>query len=191
LLRERRATFRGPHYAFEDVELYPKARQRPLPIFIGGNTERAIRRAARHGDGWLPASLTPQQLANGKARLARFAREAGRDPARLSVATQLVVCLGRTQEEAEQRFKASRVYEEWRAVGLSGVALAGLLGANLIGTAAEIGERVAALERAGVDHLAGLIFLAREVDEVLEQMEAFAESVIRSFPAAAPSARAS
>jgi probable F420-dependent oxidoreductase len=191
LLRERRATFRGPHYAFEDVELYPKARQRQLPIFIAGNTERAIRRAARHAEGWLPASLTPPQLASGKARLGRFAEEAGRDPAQLSVATQLVVCMGRTQEEAERQFKASRVYQEWQAVGLSGVALASLLGANLIGTAEEICQRVAAFEQAGVDHLAGLIFLGRELAQVLERMEEFAESVIDAFPAPDSSVRAS
>jgi probable F420-dependent oxidoreductase len=57
LLGERRASFKGRYYAFDDVELYPKAKQPRLPLFIGGNTERAIRRTARHGDGWLPASL--------------------------------------------------------------------------------------------------------------------------------------
>jgi probable F420-dependent oxidoreductase len=191
LLHERRATFKGPHYAFEDVELDPKARQRELPIFTGGNTERAIRRAARHGDGWLPASLNPQQFASGKARLAQYAEEAGRDPTQLSVATQLVVSMGRSQEEAEERFKASRVYQEWMTVGLSGVALAELLGANLIGTADEICRRIVAFEQAGIDHLAGLVFLGRTVDEVLERMEEFGESVIRAFPAPAPSVRAS
>jgi alkanesulfonate monooxygenase SsuD/methylene tetrahydromethanopterin reductase-like flavin-dependent oxidoreductase (luciferase family) len=59
LLSEPRATFKGPHYTFEDVELYPKAKQPQFPMLIGGNTERAIRRAARHDDGWLPASLSP------------------------------------------------------------------------------------------------------------------------------------
>ncbi len=191
LLREPRATFRGRHYMFEDVELFPKAKQNPLPLFIGGNTERAIRRAARYGDGWLPASLTPQRLASGKAGLEQYAEEAGRDPTELSVATQLVVCMGRTQEEAEERFKASQVYHEWTTVGLSGVALAHMLDANLIGTAEEICRRVAVLEQAGVDHLAGLIFLGREVEEVLEQMEEFGESVLRAFPDRALSARAS
>ncbi len=182
LLSEPRATFEGLHYAFDDVELYPKAKQRKLALFIGGNTERAIRRAARHGDGWLPASLSPQQLASGKARLVHYAEEAGRDPAELSVATQLVVCMGRTQQEAEERFKASQVYQEWTTVGLSGVALSDFLSANLIGTADEVCQRVSVLEQAGVDHLAGLIFLGHDVDEVLDQMDQFGESVIRVFP---------
>jgi len=33
-------------YRFEDVELYPKAKQPRLPLFVAGNTERAIRRTA-------------------------------------------------------------------------------------------------------------------------------------------------
>jgi probable F420-dependent oxidoreductase len=185
LLRRPRATFTSRHYAFDDVELYPKAAQPELPLFIGGNTERAIRRAGRYGAGWLPASLSSQQLARGKALLGRYAEEAGRDPTRLSVATQLVVCIGRTQQEAEERFKASQVYQEWTTVGLSGVALTDFLGANLIGTPAEICHRVAVLERAGVDHLAGLIFPGNDVNEVLEQMDQFGESVVKVFAGSA------
>lgn len=117
LLGQRRASFHGRYYRFEDVELYPKAKQPRLPLFVAGNTERAIRRTARWGDGWLPASLPLPQLAAGKARLRAYAEEAGRDPAQLSVATQLVVCLGRTQAEAEARFKASPVYQEWTTEG--------------------------------------------------------------------------
>jgi alkanesulfonate monooxygenase SsuD/methylene tetrahydromethanopterin reductase-like flavin-dependent oxidoreductase (luciferase family) len=120
-------------------------------------------------------------LARGKALLGQYAEEAGRDPTRLSVATQLVVCIGRTQHEAEERFKASQVYREWTTVGLSGVALVEFLGANLIGTPDEICRRVAVLERAGVDRLAGLIFPGDDVNEVLEQMEQFGESVIKAF----------
>jgi alkanesulfonate monooxygenase SsuD/methylene tetrahydromethanopterin reductase-like flavin-dependent oxidoreductase (luciferase family) len=133
LLDQRRASFHGRWYRFEDVELYPKAKQPRLPLFVAGNTDRAIRRTARWGDGWLPASLPLPRLAAGKARLLECAEQAGRDPTQLSVATQFVVCLGRTQAEAEERFKSSPVYEEWTTVGLSGVPLEGFLGANLIG----------------------------------------------------------
>jgi probable F420-dependent oxidoreductase len=182
LLDQRRASFHGRWYRFEDLELYPKARQPRLPLFVAGNTERAIRRTARHGDGWLPASLPLPRLAAGKARLLEYAEQAGRDPAQLSVATQFVVCLGRTQAEAEERFKASPVYQEWTTVGLSGVALPEFLGANLIGTPEEVCRRVAAIEQAGVDHLAGLVFPGRTVEEVLDLMEEFSQTVMKQFP---------
>lgn len=182
LLDRRRASFHGRYYRFEDVELYPKAKQPRLPLFVAGNTERAIRRTARWGDGWLPASLPVSGLAAGNARLRALAQEAGRDPTQLSVATQLVVCLGRTQAEAEERFKASPVYEEWTTVGLSGVPLEGFLGANLIGTPEEVCRRVAAIEQTGVDHLAGLVFPGHTVAEVLDQMEEFSRTVMKQFP---------
>jgi CubicO group peptidase (beta-lactamase class C family) len=41
---------------------------------------------------------------------------------------------------------------------------------------------VAAIEQAGVDHLAGLVFPGRIVEEVLDQMEEFSNSVIKQFP---------
>lgn len=182
LLGERRATFHGRHYGFEDVELYPKARQDRLPIFVTGNTERAIRRTARFGDGWLPASLPIPRLVEGRARLRQYAEQAGRDPDTISVATQFVVCLGRTQAEAEERFKASPVYEEWTTVGLAGVNLSDFVAANLIGTPEEVCRRVAAIAEAGVDHLAGLVFPGHTVDEVLDQMAEFAGTVIKTFP---------
>jgi alkanesulfonate monooxygenase SsuD/methylene tetrahydromethanopterin reductase-like flavin-dependent oxidoreductase (luciferase family) len=60
-------------------------------------TRPALRRASRA----IP------RLAEGRARLRRYAEQAGRDPDTISVATQFVVCLGRTQAEAEERFRAS------------------------------------------------------------------------------------
>jgi alkanesulfonate monooxygenase SsuD/methylene tetrahydromethanopterin reductase-like flavin-dependent oxidoreductase (luciferase family) len=76
LLTRRRSTHQGTYFGFEDVELYPKPKQAQLPLLIGGNTECAIRRAARYGAGWLPTGLTPHQLAGGAARLRAYAADA-------------------------------------------------------------------------------------------------------------------
>ena len=51
------------------------------PIFVGGNGARSIRRAAQHGDGWLPSDLTPDQLQRGIEALAAASAAAGRDTA--------------------------------------------------------------------------------------------------------------
>ena len=48
--------------------------------------------------------------------------------------------------------------------------------------AEEVYRRVAAIEQAGVDHLAGLVFPGRTLEEVLEQMEEFSQTVIKQFP---------
>ena len=54
LLTDQNVSFAGKYYAYHDVEMFPKARQSPLPIYIGGHNLEAVERAARIGRGWLP-----------------------------------------------------------------------------------------------------------------------------------------
>jgi probable F420-dependent oxidoreductase len=104
LFEQRRATYHGEHVHFEDVESFPKPVQTPLPIYSGGNVDGSIRRAAQLCQGWLPAKIGPQRLAEGRQRLAEYARAAGRDPATIATALQSVVCLGTTREQARRTF---------------------------------------------------------------------------------------
>jgi probable F420-dependent oxidoreductase len=53
----------GPHTSFHDVVFGPHPAQRPLPLWVGGNVPRALRRAAELGDGWHPLFPTPEQYA--------------------------------------------------------------------------------------------------------------------------------
>jgi probable F420-dependent oxidoreductase len=56
-------TFHGRFVHFEGVAFEPRPVQRPHPpIFIGGNSRPAMRRAAAMGDGWLPWLVTREQL---------------------------------------------------------------------------------------------------------------------------------
>jgi len=50
-----------------------------MPAWIGGNSEAAMRRAGRLGDGWIPSFIPPDRFAAGVARTQRFAAEAGRE----------------------------------------------------------------------------------------------------------------
>jgi alkanesulfonate monooxygenase SsuD/methylene tetrahydromethanopterin reductase-like flavin-dependent oxidoreductase (luciferase family) len=52
---------------------------RPVPIWIGGLSRPALRRAARRGDGWIGTGQTPDQAAAYLEELARLRREAGRE----------------------------------------------------------------------------------------------------------------
>jgi probable F420-dependent oxidoreductase len=45
-------SYDGRYASFAGVDAYPRPVQRPLPIVVGGHTEAAFRRAARHADGW-------------------------------------------------------------------------------------------------------------------------------------------
>lgn len=54
--------FHGKYVNFEGIYFEPKPVQQPYPpLWIGGNSRAAMRRAARH-DGWFPWLITPEQL---------------------------------------------------------------------------------------------------------------------------------
>jgi probable F420-dependent oxidoreductase len=52
-------TFHGRFSSFDDIRLLPKP-SRPIPIWIGGGSEPAYRRAAERGDGYQAVGLTPE-----------------------------------------------------------------------------------------------------------------------------------
>ncbi|MCK0508124.1 TIGR03619 family F420-dependent LLM class oxidoreductase [Aromatoleum anaerobium] len=58
-----RPKFDGEYIKFDNVLVDPKPVQNPHPpIFIGGNSKPAMRRAAEHGDGWIPWLVTSEDL---------------------------------------------------------------------------------------------------------------------------------
>ncbi len=78
--------FDGEFYSVAGAGFLPKPVQKPHPpIWIGGHTGPAIRRAAELGDGWMPiglrppAILEPEELAEKIARLRRLTVRAGRE----------------------------------------------------------------------------------------------------------------
>ncbi len=91
-------SFQGKYYQISDSGFEPKPLQKPLPIWIGGHTGAAIRRAAKYGDGWMPiglrppAILDPEELSGKIARLRKLTVEAGRpeDAVSLTFSTGIV-----------------------------------------------------------------------------------------------------
>ena len=85
-------TFQGEFCQFSDIQFLPKPVQKPHPpIWVGGQSRPAMRRAAELGDGWHPvgaipaAPLEPEELAQNIAVMHRYAERAGRDPAEIEV----------------------------------------------------------------------------------------------------------
>lgn len=80
-------SFSGRHYTLPAVHALPKpARPGGIPVWIGGHSDAAVRRAGRLGDGWHPiglrppALLLPDEYAAKVKTLRAAARDAGRDP---------------------------------------------------------------------------------------------------------------
>lgn len=65
LLAKDRVDFAGEHFRYRGPGVEPRP-ARPVPLWIGGNSKAALRRAARHGDGWLGSLIGPE--AAGAAR---------------------------------------------------------------------------------------------------------------------------
>jgi probable F420-dependent oxidoreductase len=76
---EPEVTFAGEFWKLDRITVLPKPVQRPFPLWIGGNSEAAMRRAGRLGDGWIPSFITPGRVADGIRKTQEFAREAGRE----------------------------------------------------------------------------------------------------------------
>jgi probable F420-dependent oxidoreductase len=68
LWREDPATFHGTFRSFADIRLLPKP-VGDIPVWVGGRTEAAYRRAVTKGDGFQMIGLTPEQAAEVVARL--------------------------------------------------------------------------------------------------------------------------
>jgi probable F420-dependent oxidoreductase len=86
-------SFQGKHCSFSKIIFLPKPVQKPtIPIWIGGHSKQAVRRAAELGDGWHPIGgvptipLEPQDVARDLEMLAGYAQKAGRDPKQIRVA---------------------------------------------------------------------------------------------------------
>src|SRR3954447_10406607 len=69
--------YHGKHFGFDNLRMSP-APSDPVPIYVGGHTEAALRRAARTGDGWTSAMMRFDDLRAAIARLAVLRDEYGR-----------------------------------------------------------------------------------------------------------------
>lgn len=63
------SSYEGELVSLPPCRQYPKPRQRPLPIHIGGESDAAIGRVARLADGWMPFNCRPEELASLVASL--------------------------------------------------------------------------------------------------------------------------
>lgn len=178
--QQERASFQGEFISFTDAEIFPKPLQKPHPpIFVGGGTDAAARRAARFANGWLPAWRTPAEMRAGVALLAEEAEKAGRNPDELQVGLEIVASIAPERARAVARARPTieaslKTYE--RTMGSAEIAMQ----QSLIGSPAEVQEQLAAFVDAGVAHFE-LKFIYRDMGEFTEQAELWAREVLPAF----------
>jgi probable F420-dependent oxidoreductase len=125
------AEFHGKYYDFPLVKSNPKPAQKPHPpVLLGGGATNVLQRVVAWGDGWLPNRVTPDKLRESRATLDRLAKDAGRDPAKITIsvygqpadrdlikrlhdagATRVVVRPEAVKTEAEMAAQLTRIAE--------------------------------------------------------------------------------
>ena len=73
-----RTSFSGRYFNFDGIYTSPRPVQQPgPPIWIGGRSKRAMRRAVELGDGWHPIGLSAEQMKEGRAYMAGLCERRG------------------------------------------------------------------------------------------------------------------
>jgi probable F420-dependent oxidoreductase len=149
--RDGEPQYQGRYYSFAKVKFEPKPVQKPHPpIWVGGNSRRAMRRAVELGDAWHPGWSRPDQLATQRQALDAIATKAGRDPASLELTLlRPMQILDRPADDPRR---------------------------PLIGSTEQVAEDIRAYERVGVSHLV-FGFRTTNGQEMLHQVEKFAAEV--------------
>ncbi len=76
--------YQGHHYQFDAMEMNP-APSKPIPIWIGGISDPAMKRAARLGDGWVTDLQTSEEIITSIDRIKSWRRDYGREAAPFDV----------------------------------------------------------------------------------------------------------
>ena len=156
-------SIQSKNYQLSDIQFVPKPVQKPhLPIWIGGNSRRALRRAVEFGDAWHPSRASVECLAEMTPHLWRLAERAGRDPQEIGITTRQPMKI-----VSDPGLSSG----EW----------------PLIGTAENVIDQVGRFRDAGVGCLVMDTFGNPELygetaDSILTTMERFATEVIPRFP---------
>src|SRR5438094_3391521 len=168
---EDEVTFEGEFWRLDKITVLPKPVQQPMPAWIGGNSEAAMRRAGRLGDGWIPSFITPEQFRVGVDKTLAYAAEATREVPGDHFGVLVNYCLD--DDPAAARALAMPFIPRGRADAPT------LDACTAFGPADLVSERIEEYVRGG-----GSKFVLRPMcppERMLDQLERLAADVIPAF----------
>jgi probable F420-dependent oxidoreductase len=138
LWTERSVTFNGKYHTVTGAGLAPMPNHRPIPVWFGAASDRALERAGRLGDGWFPMVGPGPGLDHAREQVKRGAVAAGRDADSLGME-------GRVNWTGD-RDKAAADIATWKAAGATHLSV-NTMSAGL----AAVDDHLAALEQIAAD----------------------------------------
>lgn len=178
LITEKISSFDGKYYSYKDIEMFPKPKQNPFPLYIGGHSMKSVERAAEIGYGWLPGWRPLNEIEERIVHLRKHAESLGRNPKEIEIAPQFSLLVGKTQEEAEATYAKSGLVAHRVSLAHTGRDPVHQVTANLVGSPASIIEKIHRLKKMGVDHCAAMAVAVNTQEELLEQLHWFSEEVM-------------
>ncbi len=167
LWTQPRASMAGEFWKFENVPMEPKPAQKPhLPLWFGARDAIGLRRAVRHGDGWMGAgSSSSADFVAQVEILRRLLDEAKRDPVTLRVSKRVYIAVDDDRSRAERRLR------QWFGIRYKNADMASRV--SVWGGVAECTDQLRKLVQAGAQHL-----LLNPVFDEMEHAELLARDVV-------------
>lgn len=109
-------TYEGKWHKITDAGILPLPVQRPIPVWLGGASDRTVRRIASTGDGWILTGRPDDRAKDLLDKLHSYAEEAGRDMASIGIEGWVSASIGGPDEWAKEA-------EGWKALGATHVSL--------------------------------------------------------------------
>jgi probable F420-dependent oxidoreductase len=172
-------SYAGTFYKFDDVQIKPVPKS-PVPIWYGGMSKAAVRRAVEYCDGWIPGRLPNRDYALLLERMQRLAGEAGKPVPRTGSIP--LVAFGASREAAWRRIDAPQLATEMRRNKCidppSGdfASPEDFAGAVLAGTPGDVVEQVQQAHAAGAEHI--VFDFRQSFDELEEDLARAGEEVL-------------
>lgn len=166
------ASYEGRFSSFTGISIEPRpSRPGGPPLFVGGRSPAALRRAGTSGDGWLPIWVSPDRYAASWSEIRRYAELAGRDPdaiAKAAVVPALVADDGERAREDVRAYLGRRYGTPFSPQAVERYCVAG--------TPEECAARVETYAETGVRHI--VFNPAVPAGRLLEQVERLAGAVL-------------
>jgi probable F420-dependent oxidoreductase len=134
----------GPYFDLPPMDPRPQPVQRPIPILIGGHSDPALDRAARLGDGWIAASMSPERFREHRDKLFGLAEGYGRDPSQLILVNSTNVPVADGELSPSATAEAVGLLEQYQSLGVNHLNLStgATTRASTIAALEVLGERV-------------------------------------------------